>query len=119
MTTDISKGGVLGAGTMGHGIAHVSATAGHSVVLYDLKPELTAKGLAAITRNLDVGVEKKKVTPADRDAALARITTTTSLKDLADCQLVIEAAPEKIELKQQLFRELSAVVSEECLLASN
>ena len=119
MSTNIEKVGVLGAGTMGHGIAHVSATSGHQVVLYDLKPELTEKGLASITKNLDVGVEKKKVTPEDRAAALARIKTSTSLKDVADCQLVIEAAPEKIDLKQQLFRELSSIVSEDCILASN
>lgn len=119
MSTNISKVGVLGAGTMGHGIAHVSATSGHSVVLYDLKPDLTAKGLAGITKNLDVGVEKKKVTPEDRAAALGRISTTCSLKDVADCDLVIEAVPEKMELKQQLFRELSSLVSEDCILASN
>src|SRR5256885_909718 len=88
MTTDIKKVGVLGAGTMGHGIAHVSATSGHSVVLYDLKAELTDKGLLAITRNLDIGVEKKKVSPEDRAAALQRISTSTSLKDVADCDLV-------------------------------
>src|SRR5439155_1189691 len=92
---------------------------GHSVVLYDLKAELTDKGLAAITTNLDIGVEKKKVTPADRNAALERIKTSTSLKDVADCDLVIEAVPEKIELKQQLFRELSGLVRDDCILASN
>ncbi len=119
MSTSISKVGVLGAGTMGHGIAHVSATSGHSVILYDIKPELTAKGLASITKNLDVGVEKKKVTKEDRDAALGRITTTTSLDDVKGCDLIIEAVPEKIELKQQLFRDLSKLVSETCILASN
>src|SRR5262245_58771878 len=112
MTTDIKKVGVLGAGTMGHGIAHVSATSGHSVVLYDLKPELTAKGVASITKNLDVGVEKKKVTPEDRAAALGRISTTSSLQDVASCDLIIEAVPEKLELKQQLFKELSGLVSD-------
>ncbi len=119
MSTNITKVGVVGAGTMGHGIAHVSATSGHQVVLFDLKPELTAKGLAAITKNLDVGVEKKKVTPEDRAAALERIKTTTALADVASCDLIIEAVPEKIELKQQLFRELSGIVSEDCILASN
>ncbi|MBL8952912.1 MAG: 3-hydroxyacyl-CoA dehydrogenase family protein [Myxococcaceae bacterium] len=119
MSKDIKKVGVLGAGTMGHGIAHVSATSGHEVVLYDIKPELTAKGLASITKNLDVGVEKKKVTPEDRTAALGRIKTSSTLNDVAGCDLIIEAVPEKIELKQQLFRELSAIVDEDCVLASN
>jgi 3-hydroxybutyryl-CoA dehydrogenase len=119
MTTDIRKVGVLGAGTMGHGIAHVSAVSGHAVVLYDLRPELTQKGLSAITKNLDVGVEKKKVTAEERAQALSRLSVTTALRDVADCDLIIEAVPEKIELKQALFKELSGLVSEGCILASN
>ena len=115
----ITHVGVLGAGTMGHGIAHVSATAGFEVLLYDVTLELAQTGVAKIRKNLEVGVEKKKVTPADRDAALQRIKPTASLSDLAGCQLTIEAVPEKIELKQKLFAQLSALCAPDALLASN
>ncbi len=104
---------------MGHGIAHVCATAGLDVVLYDVTLEQAKAGVAKIQKNLDVGVEKKKVTAADRDAALKRITPTASLADTAPCQLVIEAVPEKMELKQRLFKELSAICAPDALLASN
>ncbi|MBX5482745.1 MAG: 3-hydroxyacyl-CoA dehydrogenase family protein [Myxococcaceae bacterium] len=104
---------------MGHGIAHVAAAAGHRVVLYDVKRELAEKGKSSIAANLAKGVEKGKVTPEDRDAALARISTTEVLADLRRCQLVIEAAPEKLELKQQLFTELSKICAPDAILASN
>lgn len=117
--TTLTLVGVLGAGTMGHGIAHVCATAGLDVVLYDVTLEQAKAGVAKIQKNLDVGVEKKKVTAADRDAALKRITPTASLADTAPCQLVIEAVPEKMELKQRLFKELSAICAPDALLASN
>ena len=119
MSPQITHVGVLGAGTMGHGIAHVSATAGFQVVLYDVTLELARDGVAKIKKNLEVGVEKKKVTPAERDAALSRLTPTAALTELAACQLVIEAVPEKMELKQKLFRELSQIVTSQALLASN
>src|SRR4051794_11148067 len=101
----ITHVGVLGAGTMGHGIAHVSAVAGFEVTLYDVTLALAETGVGKIRKNLEIGVEKKKVTPADRDAALGRIKATGSLSDLAGCQLTIEAIPEKMELKQQVFKE--------------
>lgn len=119
MTISITDVGVVGAGTMGHGIAHVAAAAGHRVVLYDVKRELAEKGKSSIAANLAKGVEKGKVTPEDRDAALARISTTEVLADLRRCQLVIEAAPEKLELKQQLFTELSKICAPDAILASN
>lgn len=111
--------GVIGAGTMGHGIAHVSAQAGYDVFVYDVTLEAAKAGVDKIRKNLDIGVEKKKVEPAARDAALARITATATLSDLRICGLVIEAAPEKIELKKKLFGELSTICSAEAILATN
>jgi 3-hydroxybutyryl-CoA dehydrogenase len=117
--TTITHVGVLGAGTMGHGIAHVCATSGFEVVLYDVTLPMAQAGLEKIRKNLEIGVEKKKVTPADRDAALKRITPTAALADVAPCQLVIEAIPEKMELKQKVFKDLSAICAPDALLASN
>lgn len=117
--TTITHVGVLGAGTMGHGIAHVCATAGYEVVLYDVTIAMAQAGVDKIRKNLEVGVEKKKVTPADRDAALKRLTATAALADVKPCQLVIEAVPEKMDLKQKLFKELSQICAPDALLASN
>jgi 3-hydroxybutyryl-CoA dehydrogenase len=111
--------GVVGAGTMGHGIAHVSAQAGLRVVLYDMTKALAEHGRDRISKNLSIGVEKGKVTAADRDAALARISTTDRLDELGTCQLVIEAAPEKLALKQELFRQLSSICAPTAILATN
>jgi 3-hydroxybutyryl-CoA dehydrogenase len=119
MSHDITHVGVLGAGTMGHGIAHVSAAAGHTTILFDVKPELVTAGLSKISKNLDTGVEKGKVTAEQRSATMARLSSSTSLKDLAGCQLVIEAIPEKMELKSQVFKELSSVCKPDAILASN
>ncbi|MFZ5444307.1 MAG: 3-hydroxyacyl-CoA dehydrogenase family protein [Myxococcota bacterium] len=115
----ISTIGVIGAGTMGHGIAHVSALAGYQVQLYDVSQTAAEAGRAKIQKNLDVGVEKGKVAAADRDAALARITCTDRLDALAGCQLVIEAAPEKLALKQDLFQRLSSICPASTIFASN
>lgn len=119
MSETIQKVGVLGAGTMGHGIAHVCATAGFDVVLYDVTAEAAKTGLEKIRKNLEVGVEKGKVTPAARDAALAKVSSTADLSSVAGCQLVIEAVPEKIALKQELFQKLSAICAPDAVLASN
>jgi 3-hydroxybutyryl-CoA dehydrogenase len=115
----ISTVGVIGAGTMGHGIAQVSAQAGYKTLLYDVKREFAEKGLSRIGDNLKVGVEKGKVTAEQRDAALGNLSITDKLADLAACDLVIEAAPEDIALKQRLFGELSALCREDAILASN
>ncbi len=117
--TTLTHVGVLGAGTMGHGIAHVCATAGLEVLLYDVTLPMAQAGVEKIRKNLEVGVEKKKVTAAERDAALSRIKPTATLADLAACQLAIEAIPEKMELKQKIFKELSAICAPDALLASN
>lgn len=119
MSREIQTVGVVGAGTMGHGIAHVTALAGMKVFLFDVNLGAAQAGLAKVKKNLDVGVEKGKVTAADRDAALARITCIDDLDELEPCDLVIEAIPEKIALKQDLFKKLSDICRVDAILASN
>lgn len=116
---DIQRIGIVGGGTMGHGIAHVSALAGCDVALYDVDAARVTAALAKIKTNLDKGVERGKVAPEDRDAALLRISGATRLEELAACDLVIEAIPEKLEMKRQLFLALDAVVREGTILATN
>ena len=111
--------GVLGAGTMGHGIAQVAAAAGYEVILRDVDEASLARGMQAIERNLDKGVQLGKVTGEDRDHALAHITTTTALPDLKASDLIIEAAPENLELKQGLLRESEGLTTPHCIWASN
>ena len=111
---------VLGAGTMGAGIAQVCAQAGSSVVLQDITEEFVQKGLGRVRDFLQKGVDKGKTTVKQRDDVLSRITTTTDRAGASrNAQLVIEAVPEKLELKNGLFRELSGVVAPTCVLASN
>jgi len=111
---------VLGAGTMGAGIAQVCAQAGSRVVLQDLTEEFVQKGLSRIRDFLQKGVEKGKVTEAQRSDVLGRITTTTDRAGASrTAQLVIEAVPERLDLKNGLFRELASVVTATCVLASN
>jgi 3-hydroxybutyryl-CoA dehydrogenase len=111
--------GVVGAGTMGNGIAHVCAKSGFNVILVEVEQRFLDRGLAAINKNLGREVEKAKLTAAERDAALARIHPTLSRDSLAACQLVIEAASERFEIKQQLFQQLDQLCSAETILASN
>jgi len=111
--------GVVGAGTMGNGIAHVCAKAGFNVVLVEVEQSFLDRGLATITKNLAREVEKAKLTPAERDAALARIQGTLARESLTSCQLVVEAASERLEIKQQLFAQLDALCPAETILASN
>lgn len=111
---------VLGAGTMGHGIAHVLAASGLETRLFDVAAAPLEKGLASVRANFDKGVEKGKVTAADRDAALARLRGSTSLDEaIAGCDVVVEAVPEKLELKTKLFAELGAKLDARVLLATN
>jgi 3-hydroxybutyryl-CoA dehydrogenase len=119
MSREITTVGVVGAGTMGHGIAHVTALAGYAVRLTDATPGVAEAGLEKVKKNLEVGVQKGKVTPAERDAAVARIAVVPGLEGLAGCELVIEAVPEKLALKQELFRALSGLVAPDAILASN
>lgn len=111
---------VLGAGTMGAGIAQVSAQAGSRVVLQDLKPEFVDKGLQRIRDSLAVGVQKQKLTQEQADATLSRITATTDRAAAARAaDLVIEAVPEILDLKNSLFLELSSHAKPDCVLGTN
>ena len=111
---------VIGAGTMGRGIAHVAALAGHDTVLTDVSPAVLDSALAAIGANLDKGVEKGKVAAADRAAALERITTETDLAAaVRDAEVVVEAAPENLDLKREIFGTLDAAAPGDALLATN
>ncbi|MFI1729095.1 3-hydroxyacyl-CoA dehydrogenase [Streptomyces acidicola] len=110
---------VVGAGTMGQGIAQVASVAGHPVRLYDAVPGRAREAAAAIGARLDRLVEKERLTGADRDAAMAGLRPAESLAELADCGLVVEAVLERLDVKQELLRELEEVVGEDCLLATN
>jgi 3-hydroxybutyryl-CoA dehydrogenase len=116
---EVKKAGVVGAGTMGNGIAHVFAMSGYDVVLMDVSGDLVDRGLAVITKNLDRMVKKEKITEADKEATLKKITKTTTIKDLADCDIVIEAATEDYAIKQKIFKELDSTCKEGAVLASN
>ena len=115
----IRRIGVLGAGTMGHGIAQVAAAAGYDVVMRDIDDAATARGRQSIERNLEKGVQLGKVTAEQRAETLQRIQTTTELADISDCDLVIEAAPENLELKQNLLRQTEELVNPDCIFATN
>ncbi|MCX6547824.1 MAG: 3-hydroxyacyl-CoA dehydrogenase NAD-binding domain-containing protein, partial [Acidobacteria bacterium] len=111
--------GVIGAGQMGNGIAHVSAQAGLTVVMQDISEAFAAKGVANIDKNLQRGVDKGKMTPEEKAAILGRIRTTTKLEDLADCDIVVEAATENWVIKKQIFETLDKVCKPGAILASN
>jgi 3-hydroxybutyryl-CoA dehydrogenase len=110
---------VLGAGTMGHGIAQVAAQAGYQAFLYDVSRDLAERGVRKISENLKLGVDKGKVKPEDRDTALARITPVDDLEAVSGCDLVIEAIPEDLSLKRALFKKLSEICASTTILASN
>ena len=111
--------GVVGAGQMGAGIAHVAALAGKRVVLVDVTPDLAGKGLRGIEKNLSRQVEKGKLPAPDRDAALARIVATADLSRLAEAGLVVEAIVENEAVKKDLFARLDALVPPATILATN
>ena len=120
MTKTIDTVAVLGAGTMGHGIAQVCAAAGCAVRLQDVSDAAVEAGLERIRGNLEKGIERGKVTEAQRDAALDAITTTTAIGEaVSGADLVIEAAPESIELKETIFGEVDANAPDHAILASN
>jgi 3-hydroxybutyryl-CoA dehydrogenase len=116
---DIRKVGVVGLGTMGTGIAQVSVQSGFETIGREVEPELGERGRATIERYLARGVEKGRLSGDERDAALGRLTLTTDLADLADCDLVIEAALEELELKREIFAELDRVTRPDAILATN
>ena len=110
---------VIGAGTMGHGIAQVAAGAGFRVLLNDVDRESLARGVAAIERNLARGIERGKLTEADRDRTLQHIRGTTKLEECATADLIIEATPEQLDLKQKILRQLESASDHPFIFASN
>jgi 3-hydroxybutyryl-CoA dehydrogenase len=115
----IQRVGVVGAGTMGNGIAHVFARYGYDVVLCEVEQRFLDRGLETIGKNLEREVAKGKITAADKAAALGRITPVLDRAKVADCDLVVEAATEKFEIKAEIFRDLDRRVKPEVVLASN
>lgn len=113
------KIGIVGFGQMGSGIAQVTAAAGYKVVAREEKEELLQKGLKGIEKLLDKAIEKGKATADDKAKILGNISTTTKFEDLADCDLVIEAVTENIEVKTPIFRALDKVCKPETIFASN
>jgi 3-hydroxybutyryl-CoA dehydrogenase len=111
--------GVIGAGTMGNGIAHVFARSGYAVVLCDVEQRFLERGLATITKNLDREVAKSKITAEDRASALKKISPVTDRAKVAECDFIVEAATEKFEIKTEIFRDLDRLARPEVILASN
>ncbi|HVO62840.1 MAG TPA: 3-hydroxybutyryl-CoA dehydrogenase [Terriglobales bacterium] len=116
---NIHKIGVLGAGTMGNGIAHVFARAGYEVLLCDVEQTFLDRALSTISKNIDREIAKGKGTADDKAAALKRIAAVTDRGKLAECDFVVEAATEKFEIKAQLFRDLDHICRPEVILSSN
>jgi 3-hydroxybutyryl-CoA dehydrogenase len=115
----IQKLAVIGAGTMGNGIAQVCALAGINVTLIDISDEALAKGLSALTSNLDRQLRKETITAADKQGALARISLSTDYAALNGAELVIEAATENLELKKRILKRIDDTVSDDCVIATN
>ena len=116
---DIHTIGVLGAGTMGNGIAHVCARAGYSVLLCEVEQRFLDRGMETIRRNLDRETSKGKLTPEAMQAALDRITGVLDRERLSKCDFIIEAATEKFEIKKTIFTDLDRIAREDVILASN
>jgi 3-hydroxybutyryl-CoA dehydrogenase len=116
---EIAKVGVIGAGLMGNGIAHVSALAGLPVVLMDVQQAALDKAMATMSGNMDRQVKKAIITAADKDAALGRITTVTTNDAFGDCDIVIEAATENEDLKKKIYAGLLPKLKADAILASN
>jgi 3-hydroxybutyryl-CoA dehydrogenase len=115
----IERIGVVGAGTMGNGIAHVFARSGYQVVLCEVEQRFLDRGLETINKNLDREVAKNKITADDKISALRRITPVLDRAKLSDCDLIAEAATEKFEIKTELFGDLDRLLKPEVILASN
>ena len=116
---EIKTVGILGAGTMGNGIAHVFARHGFTVLLCDVKQEFLDRALSTINKNLEREAAKGKISAEDRQQALAQIRTVTSRAALKECDFVIEAVTERFEIKAEVFRELDSLLRPEVILASN
>jgi 3-hydroxybutyryl-CoA dehydrogenase len=111
--------GVVGAGTMGNGIAQVAARAGYEVIMRDVKEDFLARGMAAIDKSLQRDVDKERLKEEEKRSVVARIRTTTELADFRDAAFVVEAITENLAVKQEVFRELDGVVGPGGILASN
>lgn len=117
--SEIKQVGVIGAGTMGNGIAHVFARSGYEVRLCEVERRFLDRGLETITKNMAREAAKEKLTQAEADAALARIHGTLERTSLMDCDFVVEAATERFEVKQEIFSELDEILPDDVILASN
>ena len=117
--SEIKKVGVLGCGLMGRGIAQVAATNGYTTIVREISRELNDKGKAAIVKSLDKLVEKGKLTADVRDGTLGRLTFTTEMSDLKDCDIVVEAIVEDLDLKRALWKELDGLCPDHTIFASN
>ncbi|MGD9118909.1 MAG: 3-hydroxyacyl-CoA dehydrogenase NAD-binding domain-containing protein, partial [Dehalococcoidia bacterium] len=116
---EIKKVGVVGCGSMGAGITQLCAQSGFQVVVSEINDELLKRGLGFIDKTLARSVEKGKLEQKDKDAIMGRIKGTTSTKDFADCDLVIEAAIENLDLKKKIFAELDGILGKDAILATN
>jgi len=116
---EIKTVGVVGAGTMGAGIAQVAAQAGFKVIMRDIAGDLVSRGLNTISKNLDRSVKKGGVSQEEADTVLGRIKGTTELKEMAGCDLIIEAIVENMEIKKKVYKELDSICKPEVILASN
>lgn len=115
----IKKIGIIGAGTMGHGIALVAAKTGYEVILNDVKDEYVKKGVGSIEKFLTKSVEKGKMTPEEKTTILERIHGTTKLEDMKDTDLIIEAIVEEVKIKKEIFQKLDGICKKETIFASN
>lgn len=111
--------GVVGAGTMGRGIAHLAATSGYDVILYDLSQDILDKAVASLSKLMDNRIERGKMTAEEKEAILKRISLKTDLEAMADADVVIEAVIENLEVKKDVFKRLDEIVKKEAILASN
>ena len=116
---EIKKVGVVGCGSMGAGIAQICAQSGYQVVVSEINDELLKRGMGSIDKVLGRSVEKGKLSQADKDAIMGRLKGTTSTTDFSDCDLVIEAAIENLELKKKIFAELDGICKPDAILATN
>jgi 3-hydroxybutyryl-CoA dehydrogenase len=116
---EIKTVGVVGCGIMGSGITQVCAQAGYQVIVSEINDQVLNKGLESIDAVLSRSVDKGKISPQDKDAVLARIKGTTNMADFSACDLVIEAAPEEMELKKSVFAQLDKICPKHAILASN
>jgi 3-hydroxybutyryl-CoA dehydrogenase len=118
-TFSIETIGVIGAGTMGNGIAQVAARAGHHVILRDVKEEFLQRGMAAIDKSLQRDVDKERLTAEEKRSITARIRTVTEMSALAEADLVVEAVTEDLNVKRDVFQQLDELTHPQAILASN